>query len=505
MIPRSLFKPLLSLCLATGFACADTIQLNSGELIRGTITAEDAKSVTIEFEVSKGIRDEKVVPRSEIQSTVKEDPGDKVWFQIAEILPTPDLLGEGDYLVLIQKVDTFVRAHPSHRKTAEARRLIDTLKDERAKVANGGVKVEGVWLTPEQYQRDKYWVDGRIATKQLQETGKTARTVDALRQFEKIEANYKGTTTYSKAVEVALLVLRRYHSALTEAIATQPHLETQRNAGLASMTPEDRKVSEAALAAENEAHKLRVEDEKKSGTKWLTLDAYDMSGLNQAITLVESEQARLTALNLADTAELEASLRQIDLAINEGRIDAANMLIQKVSKNLSGTPYLKSLDSRVKSEVARLQDEKRAADLARAEAAKKAAEATAAAKLPVVPPKEEDPLEKELVNPVTRAVQESELGKRATNDFPKATTNPKSTEEASESATNTPETGKKPAKSGAAGLNKTLFTVAGVLAVLFVALLLVPVFKKKHASAPDGTSSDGNNAPGDGHGANGES
>lgn len=511
MNTRRLTSIIATLALLCGFAAADTVKLKSGETINGNITAEDATSVTIEFAVegTRGIKDERRIEKTEIESFRKDDPADKAWTELTKAIPSADLMSTSEYDVLTGKVDAFIAAHKTSNRAAEARRLLAALKEERAKVAAGGMKLDGVWISPEQYQREKYWVDGRIALKQMGDLAKSGRRMEALRVFEKLEASHAGTTIQAKSITEALPILKAYAASLAEAIANHPATMNQRSKVLTTLTAEEKRKTEELQNAEVAAHKARLEEDRKSGTKWLAMAAFDLDELKKTTVLVEKEIQRLSAIDTNDAPANDATLRQADQAIQEGRIETASALLAQIaSQKAQSIPYIKELQNRVKAETDRAAAEKSAAEKAAQEARAAADRAERMANpAPVTPSgkKEPDPVE-EGMNPVARAVAESDLGKRVAGETtppapPPVESTPTAPTEAAEKTpdADTPpageESGKAAAPDGPAAEDKktapvakeaagksltpVLYIIAGVLLLALVGLLVLPSLKKK--------------------------
>ena len=503
MKTRRLISIIASLTLVCGFAGADTVKLKTGETITGNITAEDATSVTIEFAVegTRGIKDERRIEKSEIETFRKDDPADKAWAELTKAIPTADLMGTAEYDVLTGKVDAFIAAHKTSNRAAEARRLLTALKEERAQVAAGGMKLDGVWISPEQYQREKYWVDGRIALKQMGDLAKAGRRMEALRVFEKLEASHGGTTILANAVTQVVPVLKAYGASLAEAIANHPATMAQRSKVLTTLTPEERRKTGELQNAEVAAHKAKLEEDRKSGTKWLVMAAFDLEELKKASDLVEKEIQRLSTLDTSDAAATDAALRQAEQAIQEGRNDAATALLAQIpSQKAQSIPFIKELQNRVKAQVERAAAEKQAAEKAAQEAKAAADRAERMANpAPVTSGgnEEPDPV-KEGMNPVAKAVSESDLGKRVAGETtpPPAPPPVDTTTEPAEKSGESPAAAEPPASSEsipaenekpapapkeAAGksLTPVLYIVAGILALALIGLLVLPSLKKK--------------------------
>lgn len=491
MNPSRLLPPTFALLLFAGLVNADSIKLKNGDILKGEILAETADSITLEFEVSKGIRDEKQIPRDDIQSITKDDPADKAWLVLTRSIPTADLLGPADYDTLIDRTNNFLRSHGTSMKAGQARRLLESLREERARVARGDMKLNGEWISVEQYQREKFWVDGRISLKSMAKAGQAGRYQEALRQYDAIEETYKGTTIHAKAITEVTSILKRYAAAVAEAIANQPGLAEQRAKRLATLTPGDRVMTEQAQADEAAALKAKIDAEMKTGSKWITLDAYSQESLTAASQTISKELARLATIDTSDATGCEALLRQIDQAVQEGRLDSAVNLVQKAPGSLKGSPYLKTLEERVKSEVSRINAENKARQDALKEAEMRAARAIPK---PVVPKpiSDEDKNMDQAVSPIVRAVRESDMGKRAAGDppppapapepapapvveEPKATVTPRVDASAADRAV----VKAKPAKSKDGILTPVLYGLAAILVIALIAVLVMPYFKKK--------------------------
>lgn len=493
MRTRPLISALIALALVCRFAGADTVKLKSGDTIQGTITAEDSTSVSIEFEFAKGIKDERRIEKTEIESFSKDDPADKAWEELTKEIPTADLMSVSDYDILSAKVEKFIANHGKSTRAAEARRLLTSLKEERALVAAGGMKLDGGWISHEQYQREKYWVDGRIAFKEMCDLGKSGRKLEALRVFEKIETSYAGTTIHAKAITEGTLLLKQYGASLTEAIRNHPSYMSQRAKVLSSLIPEERQKTENLQQAEVAAHKAKIEAERKTGTKWLTMATFDLEELKKAVDLVDKEGKRLATLDTSNAVATDATLRQVDQAIHEGRINAATALLSQISKMSQSVPYIKELQVRVQSAVDRAAAEKKAADDARAAAERAEREANP----PPATPRETDEPDpvKEGMNPVVKAVAESDLGKLVAGETkgpePKepvpapAVTEPDSPTAATETSTTESEKSETGTKTTTGGsFTPILYITAGVLVLILVILLLLPSLTKKPAEEP---------------------
>ena len=278
------------------------------------------------------------------------------------------------------------------------------------------MKLGGQWITADQYQREKFWVDGSIALRKIVQSGQSGRLIEALRQYELVEAEYAGTTIHAKAIAEIKPILRKYAATIEDTILSHPQLLKQRDARLATLEPIEREATVAAQKAEEEAYLKKVEEERKSGTKWLSIDPLNLEELGKAKETVAAETARIAAIDTTGAEVREALLRQIDQAIGEGRLKSASDLVLEASTTLKDSPHLKALTERVKTEIARISEDKAAADAARIEAEKRTKAANPPPKKSSSTRDEQAKLEEEMLSPVAKAVRESQLGKRVAKD-----------------------------------------------------------------------------------------
>ena len=129
------------------------------------------------------------------------------------------------------------------------------------------------------------WIHHRYVTDfaGMTDLGKAGRRLEALRIFEKLEATHAGTTIHAKAITEAGPILKGYGTSLAEAIRNHTAYMGQRAKVLTTLAPEERRKTEALQASEVTAHKAKIEAERKSGTKWLSMAAFDLEELKQQL------------------------------------------------------------------------------------------------------------------------------------------------------------------------------------------------------------------------------
>lgn len=363
--------------LAAAPVALDTVKLSDGTVLQGRVIEETREEVTIEYEAGAGILDRQTIPMSEVALVERIAPDTAAFRQIEALLPTDDLMTVADYeKILSEQVGPFLQQHGDSHHAPDVKKMAAQLREERDRVAEGAVKLQGKWISADDYQQRRYWIDGVIALQKITEAAEMGQHAEALRRFNEIKEAYAGTTLLTTAARRALASLRAYRGQIDQAMRNLPILEEQRQRQLASLAGQERQRVEEEFMRERERYQRRAADEAASGIKWVTLDPYNMDALEKALKLAPEEEAELRELAATDFKAEEAILRNIDQALIEGRIDDAKNLIDDAS-TIRKLPYYKTLRTRIDAEKRRL---KREAKLAKDEAklAKQRAGAAAA-------------------------------------------------------------------------------------------------------------------------------
>ncbi len=347
----------------------DRIQLTTGELLEGRLVSESETEVVFSVEVMRGIFEEREIERSQIDEMVVIPEDERAAAEIEALLPTADLLDVEQYDAMINgPVAGFLEEYPESRHRARVEEVARTLGEEREKVAAGGLKFEGEWITAEDYERDKFWIDGEIALQRFEQLVQRGRRVDALQQFEVIEQSHGGTDVFARALESAMPLLRRYRSELAEGIRLQEQREERERERMDSMTPEQRREILDARREAERAFQERLRDvRRESRTKWLPVNPEIIRSLQDAARVVDNEIERLEQINSEDLLAQGARLREVDGLLREGRIREAREALDSDYQSISAISYARELQTRVRNEETRLREEERQAEMERRE------------------------------------------------------------------------------------------------------------------------------------------
>ena len=440
-----------ALRLAAPPKTTDTVKLKNGTTLEGRMIEETAEAVVMEVATGagKGIMEEKTIPMAEVASVQKAPEEDRAFLRqgLDKLLPTDDLLGAEDYDKLIAtKIDFFLKKYGSTPRAADVRKLAESLRAEKEQVAQGDIKLGGQWIPAAEYQKQKIWIDGQIALRRMQVATNERRYGDALLQLQEIEKTWPGTTVLGTVIQMGRKALAGYKTELARSLAELPAKKKLRTERLSALSPEEKTQSEEAYNKEREEIRIKIAEETRVGKKWTTVDAWDESALKRMISSVDREDSRLGAVPTADMAANETTLRDIEKAIADGRLDEALKLLATVKGDAQKMPYFKVLTERQRSEAQRLRAEELAAK--KAERDKTAAqEAEQRRKKAEQDRKEEKDTLDNARSPIAKALDDAQSGK--------------------------------PKKKKGGGFSPILVAAAAVIGGLLLVLAIAPKLKKK--------------------------
>lgn len=280
------------LCLVQS-AAADVLVLTDGEKIEGRVIREDADNYVIEVAVSETIKDEKIIPKSEVISFEKQPADEKAFAEISDFVPTPELLGVESYEARIAKVEEFLNDFPESGKVAKAKEIFDSLNEELDVVKAGGIKLGEEMVSAADYEANAYEYDAIIAANEIDAAINRRDFLDALRFFSAYDETFSNAAGREELVEKIKQVLAAFSATLDSSLASLDSRIERRKAGLERMSPENRVRTKRALEDEMASIEERFEKEKSEKVEWVTPDAYHKESLDAARRRVESEIRRL--------------------------------------------------------------------------------------------------------------------------------------------------------------------------------------------------------------------
>lgn len=342
-------KPSLAaaICLLFSHAApADVIFLKNGEKLEGVIVREDDEKYVVEVKVSASIRDEKTIPRAEVQRIEKEAADAKAFADIEGLVPAPELLTIKGYEARIEKLEGFLKEYPGSGKEIRVRGMIDVLKQEFAVISLGGIKLGGEMVTAEDYAANAYGYDARISEKRIKDAALRGDLLVALRLFEGYELGFGDAEGRPGLAALMVQVLGAYRANVSASLGSLESRLQERQTGLERMSPEDRARTERAIQEETDNLVRRFADEKTARVKWVTPDAFHKESLDETLRQIAVESGRLEQVTAAPAMPLAEVYRNSWEKLPGGTDEEKKAVLDEAKANKLPDPYLAKLYER---------------------------------------------------------------------------------------------------------------------------------------------------------------
>lgn len=344
MIKNAPLLALASLAISLP-AMADTFTLKDGTTLEAAIISETVDSYKLEVQITKSIKDERTIPKADVVKITRLQPDAKAWEAIAKLIPTPDLLTDEEYGARIIAVEKFLKDHPTSDKATEAKAMLATLKAESTIIASGGVKVKGVIVSPNDYPHNAYDLDARVKEAKIRALVNQGQPLTALREFTVFSADFQNTTSFAALAPLMVQVIKAHMAESEQLLLTLDARSKKRIAGLAQMSPDDRKISENAIKEEDAAIEARLKAEKTGLKNWVTPSPYNKGSLEETVSFGKAELTRIAAVKTALGQDAGKAWRDAWAVIRHGGAPAAIATAVTAARTAGVSPkYLAMLE-----------------------------------------------------------------------------------------------------------------------------------------------------------------
>ena len=187
VLPCAVLLPMLAMS-----AFGDFVLLKSGERVEGKITDENEKTVTIQFQASPSITDEKTFQKSEVAKISKASPDEEAYVAVMNIQPGPNSLSLAQYAQVIARLKAYVTQYKTSRHAADIQQTINAFEAEMKRVRGGEVKINGAWLDKEQTRIQRVQVGGIFTFEAMKSEAAAGDFIAALNSFALIEKSFLG-------------------------------------------------------------------------------------------------------------------------------------------------------------------------------------------------------------------------------------------------------------------------------------------------------------------------
>ncbi len=324
---------------------ADTFTLKDGTVLEGKILRQDATSYFLEVNVTKSIKDERIVPKADVKNIVEVKPDLVAFEEIAKLVPAPDLLTGADYGVRIRAVEKFLKEHRGSSKTTQAKEILGKLKSEANEVLAGGIKMSGRIVPPADYRSNQYDIDSRILESRIKAQVKAGQTLLALRSYLEMQRDFRNTNAFIEMIPFMEKVINIHTTQVSQMLATFDARVKERETGLNRMSQADRRVTEAAIKEETAGFETRFKAEKDSKVGWVTPRPFFKPSLEETLAYAKQELGLLTAAKNAALIDGGKIYREtLSLILSKGEGTAVSNALSSARNAGMSAPYLAKLE-----------------------------------------------------------------------------------------------------------------------------------------------------------------
>ncbi len=342
--------PRLSLLLAlaaglSGALALDTITLNSGEVISGTIKSETADTYTLEVTFGKGIKDTKNIKKADVKKVERETPADKeATALLDELKVIPDGLPAAEYDKRIKRLQEWLDKNKVGKYRADVEEALKAHNEELVRVKAGDVKLRGAWITADEAKWNEYNVNARKLRAKMDDLFKANKPLEAYQVASSIENQYPASTDFPPVVEVMKKKLPAVESAISSAITAYPQKDAMRKQSIGQVLPEKRPEMDALIKKQLTDFKAKVAEEKKNKITIPTYYEYDLPSMQASLAAAKKEAERLNTL---DTAGMTAANKKFE----QGLKDMNAKAFMSAKNNFEIAAKFHSKDVNVKKKV----------------------------------------------------------------------------------------------------------------------------------------------------------
>lgn len=334
---------ILAFLCGTTLLHADYLILKNGNKVEGNILSESPESVRMKYRLTPKIWDEKDFSRAEIDQVVKQRPEEVEIVELRKILPTEDLLTADKYEQIIQdRLRPFVNQYKGTPEAKEAEEIIASLQDEKSKVSNGGIKLEGRWLNAAEARGEEYNIEAYKLLAKMRSHMAVGEWLEALRVFEsftKKKPGYAGSTYYPTAITDALTCMDKWEPTLSKMAQEQPSLDKARKDGLSKLDETERARTKAAIEEERAKWQAQSEADRRAQSAWIAPYRYDLPSILNVQKKIVAERSRLSSINLDELRVRNEAVTMVYRKIGQEDYTGGAAAFERISVLSNSTDY----------------------------------------------------------------------------------------------------------------------------------------------------------------------
>ena len=351
---------------------ADSIKLKDGTVLEGKILEETPTSIKIEYNLTKSIKDIKIVKRSDAVEISKEAEDEKAFKKLTNILPTADLItAEGYDEILAGSLANFMRDFPTSSLKNKVQNTIDELQKEKKLVESGSIKLNGKWISPDEAAKDSYNHSAKVVFSKMQEMLKKGRFAEALDNFEILQKEYSFSISYDESIPVTLALLPKYDVILAREAKAFEIRNKEREEQYKSMEADDKLRTEQAFQNAMKKFQEKLTEAKEIKKVWLPINKWDLNSIKNARQTIVKETKSLESINLSVNKITSKALSDAYQSYSSGDLENAKSQLGIAKTNGARGKSIDEFSGKLDSALKEKLETERAAAIAAAAITKK--------------------------------------------------------------------------------------------------------------------------------------
>jgi hypothetical protein len=346
---------LLPLFLLTASSLwADSIKLKSGETIEGTVTSETRDAVTIEVPFSATIMDTRVISKADIETMDRQTKDQRAFIELTKLENLRTALNASGFENIRLQIETFIQTFPNSAHLADARALLAKIEEREARFAKGEVKVNGEWLSAEEYAAEKYQIEAAVIADEMQRATAEGNPVGAMNLFDELKKSFPHSTAFAGAVETAKTALADLERRLAFEMGNLQTKLAERARTIELTAQADRERVRIAMEAEDARLKRIAEQAAAAGRKFFPISSIDANGLKLMQNAVAEAKRDLAKPDYAALTAKVAAANETIRAVAESNVDAARAALANLESQWAQFEALPRLKAKLAAMEARL-------------------------------------------------------------------------------------------------------------------------------------------------------
>ena len=315
---------LFLLAAMAPFLQAECIKLNNGKVINGLILEDTPDGILMEYFVTPTIRDQKLFPKDQIASVVKDSPDEKA-FKALGTLVSPKTIHDTSFHdeLILKKIPSYLKKYPYSSHLSELRATLATLEGERDRLLAGDRKINGDWISATVINADPYQMGAKIKYAEITELAAENNALGSLQSCELLEKTYPGSAVLPDTIDLGLAQITTLQASLDKAKSDFDVLNKRRQKSLA-LAPVDQAIEiKKAIEAEDQNAKAAIMNALSDGSKFFPVFPNNKEALDALQALIISETARWTLLSKTPMRDGITASKNCASAVNQGDLKTA--------------------------------------------------------------------------------------------------------------------------------------------------------------------------------------